>query len=46
VEEAVAVIYKNIVCCPAGCEQTVNVEAAIAALCAAADSGSGPIGLL
>ena len=45
IEEAVAVVYKNVVCCPVACEQSANVEAAIAALCAAADSG-GPIGLL
>ena len=45
-EDAVAVVYENVICCPAAGQRSSNAEAAIAAVCAAADSGSGPIGLL
>lgn len=45
-EEAVSVVYENVVCYPVTSSQSVDVGAAIAAVCVAAASGSGPIGLL
>lgn len=45
-EEVVAVVYRSVVCCPVASQQSADVEAAIGAVCAAADSESGPIGLL
>lgn len=44
-EEAVAVVYENVVCYPVTSSQSVD-GAAIAAVCAATASGTGPIGLL
>jgi hypothetical protein len=41
-EDVAAVVYRNVVCCP----WPAGAEAALAAVCAAADSGSGPTGLL